>query len=409
MTSWLLANAAAHLVGARLAIAPTIGAATPSSPPAVQAKAPGGRVTNAFVDVDIKTAIAESANQAGVTVIIDDSVKDRTISMTFRDEPFESVLEKLVLTFGGAWMLRSPGVFLVSSGQPDSPLFREMSTSELYIPENQSVETLMALLSPAVKPFVMVDRTANLIKVTAPATIYRQVLRELQMADSASRQFVVEALVTEVGVESGQETGFSWNWKRFSVDDRLNLGYSTASVADVARLRALIANGKATLRANPVVTAFEGRETSLSVGQETYYSLVAGNVSFQYSQIQLIRTGVMLKFSGFVARDGTITLRLDPEVSDAVVQVNGNPTTNVRRASTNVRVKPGETIAIGGLVQDVSSRRVVRVPLLGNIPLVGELFTQRLTQTRRVETIILITPRLTEQGTGNRLGLGGGG
>jgi type II secretory pathway component GspD/PulD (secretin) len=87
-------------------------------------------------------------------------------------------------------------------------------------------------------------------------------------------------------------------------------------------------------------------------------------------------------------------MRLDPEVSDAVTQVNGNPTTNVRRASTNVRVRPGETIVIGGLVQDISSARVVRIPVLGSLPVIGELFTQRLNSRRKVETIITITPRL---------------
>jgi type II secretory pathway component GspD/PulD (secretin) len=70
----------------------------------------------------------------------------------------------------------------------------------------------------------------------------------------------------------------------------------------------------------------------------------------------------------------------------------------VRRASTTVRVRPGETIAIGGLIQESTSRRVVRTPILGWIPLLGELFTHRETRQRRTETIMLITPRVSDDG-----------
>jgi type II secretory pathway component GspD/PulD (secretin) len=146
------------------------------------------------------------------------------------------------------------------------------------------------------------------------------------------------------------------------------------------------------------VNAFEGVESNLTIGQETYFSILTGNVNFPTAQIQLIKTGVTLNFTGYIGDDGTITLNLAPEVSDAIVSVNGNPTTNVRRVSTMVRIKPGETIAIGGLVQETTSFSKTKVPLLGDIPIIGELFSQRTNSTVKKEVLILITPYLTDSG-----------
>ena len=105
---------------------------------------------------------------------------------------------------------------------------------------------------------------------------------------------------------------------------------------------------------------------------------------------------MVLKFTGVIGEDGLITMQLDPQVSDAVTSVNGNPTSNIRNASTRVRVKSGQTIVIAGLVQETSSKQTVRVPFLGYIPLVGEIFTQRTNDKKTVETIFLITPKIVD-------------
>jgi type II secretory pathway component HofQ len=63
-------------------------------------------------------------------------------------------------------------------------------------------------------------------------------------------------------------------------------------------------------------------------------------------------------------------------------------------------MRPGETIAIGGLVQEITSYSSTKVPVLGYIPLIGELFTQRTNTTSKKDVVILITPHFTDEGTG---------
>src|SRR3989442_8187825 len=69
-----------------------------------------GFVTNAFVDTDIKVAISESAAQAGVTVVVDDSIKPLNISVEFKNTPIRQVLDRLALFVGGVWKEKSEGL-----------------------------------------------------------------------------------------------------------------------------------------------------------------------------------------------------------------------------------------------------------------------------------------------------------
>ena len=375
---------------------------TPPTAPAPQQPNQKGLVSNVFAGTDIREALSDVASAAGVTIIPDDSIKESLVYMEFRNEPVESAIDKLALSVGAFWKKKSDGVYLFSKATPDASQFREFAQTVNYMPQNEPASSIIALLPADYKLYVQSDLKPNLITVTAPEQLVPRILADLQKIDAPLRQFVVEALVTEIDNAGDKDFGFSWSWQHFASDGNLNLSYSTANFSDIATLKALISSHKATLRANPRLTAFEGREATMSVGQETYFSILTGNIQFPTAQIQLIKTGVTLTFTGYIAQDGTITLDLQPEVSDAIVSVNGNPTTNVRRAETMVRVKPGETIAIGGLIQESTSRDTTKVPILGNIPLLGELFTQRTTNTQRSEVIILITPRLTDDGAGER-------
>jgi len=366
-----------------------------------------GLINNVFSGTDIREAFAEVAAAAGVTIIPDDSIKQTTVSIEFKNEPLESAIDKLALTTGAYWKKRADGIYLITQGTPESSLFREFSETANYTPQNETAASLQLLLPANYKAYVQADPKSNLITVTAPSQLLPRILADLVKIDAPVRQFVVEALVTELTNEGTNDFGFSWSWKNFALGDDLGLSYAKAGFADVAKLKALIVSRKATLRANPRLTAFEGRESTLTVGQETYFSILTGNVQFPTAQIQLIKTGVTLNFTGYIAADNTITLNLSPEVSDAVVSVNGNPTTNVRRVSTMVRVKPGETIAIGGLVQETSNHTINRIPILSSIPLIGELFKTRSDDNKRTEVIILITPHLSEGGAGS-LGIDSG-
>ena len=380
-------------------ITPTTPASKPAEPkaPTPSKAAPAnGLVTNLFVDADVKSVINEVASLAGVTIIADETVKEQSISIEFKNEPIESVVEKLAMVAGAYWKQQAPGVFLISKATTDSAFFPKFAETRIYSVKNQTAASIQALLSVAYKSYLSFDPKTNSIGICAPRQLLEKIMADIEKADRPARQIYVEAMVTEISLQDSLSSGFSWSLGKWSLGTDLSINAQSATGSDMLKIQALLTNHKMTLKANPHVMATSGQEASVNVGQDTYYSLLSGSTIYPTSQIQLIHTGVVLKFTGVIGEDGLITMQLDPQVSDAVTSVNGNPTSNIRNASTRVRVKSGQTIVIAGLVQETSSKQTVRGPFLGYIPLVGEIFTQRTNDKKTVETIFLITPKIVD-------------
>jgi type II secretory pathway component GspD/PulD (secretin) len=340
--------------------------------------------------------INDVSSLAGVTIIADDTIKEQTVSIEFKNEPIDSVVEKLALIAGAYSKQQSPGVYIISKATVESAFFQKFAETRIYNVQNQTAASIQALLNLSYKPYLSVDPKTNTIGVCAPRQLADKILADIQKADRPGRQIYVEALVTEISAEDSMNTSFNGAHGKWSLGTNLGITTQAAGFADLAQINALIGTHKMKLRANPHLIATAGMESTVNVGQDTYYSILSGSTIYPTSQIQLIHTGVVLKFTATIGDDGLITMQLAPSVSDAVVNVNGNPTSNIRNADTRVRVKSGETIIIAGLTQESGDKQVVRVPLLGYIPLVGELFTQRSMNMKKVETVFLITPRVMD-------------
>ena len=377
-----------------LALVTSVWAAAQTGPPA--AKPPvATTITNVFTDQDIRQIISELANLSGCSILADASVKTGEISIEFKDDTIESALQKLSYVGDLIWKKKGD-LYLVSTPSPTAPLFGEFATTKVYVPKTQPAESLYGLLSRSFVAYAQLDKSANLIAITAPEQQMDRIWSALEAADGQRKQFVVEALVTEIKQGQGKESGFSWSWQHFGQAEDLGLSYARASVADIVQLKAMISNDKASLRANPSILAVEGREATLTVGTETYFSIVTGSGNYSNIQLQRISTGITLKLTGFVEPSGAINLHLQPEVSDAAAPVGGNPSTTVRRVDTYLRVEPRQTIAIGGLIQDVESKVTNKLPFLGDVPILGSVFRNSRQTKTRTEVVILITPKLLD-------------
>jgi type II secretory pathway component GspD/PulD (secretin) len=343
----------------------------------------------------VKAILSEISSVTGVSILADSSVKSNEISIEFKDDSVEAALEKLSYVAGLLWKKKGD-MYLVSTPSPDAPLFNEFAKTKIYVPRTQPAESLYGLLARSYVTFAQLDKSANLISITAPEKMLASIWAALEVADGRRRQFIVEALVTEIKEEQGKEIGFSWNWKHFGQAADLGVSYATATADDIINIKALISKNKAMLRANPSILAAEGREASITIGSETYFSIVTGTTTNTNIQLQRINTGITLKLTGFVEDSGALNLHLQPEVSDAAAPVGGNPATTVRRADTYLRVEPGQTIVLGGLIRDIESSVNNKIPLLGDLPLVGGLFRNSRKVKQRTEVVIMITPRLVE-------------
>jgi general secretion pathway protein D len=115
------------------------------------------------------------------------------------------------------------------------------------------------------------------------------------------------------------------------------------------------------------------------------------------NSVSLRDTGIILNVTPRVNDSGLVVLDIDQEVSDVVAtQSSGidSPTIQQRRISTSVSVRDGQTIALGGLMRERLSDTESKIPLLGDLPMLGKLFSTTNTESQRTELLILITPRV---------------
>jgi type II secretory pathway component GspD/PulD (secretin) len=164
----------------------------------------------------------------------------------------------------------------------------------------------------------------------------------------------------------------------------------------------LIQNGDARVLMNSKLTTTNNREASLHIGEKIPYVIqsynsaaLAGGGANQ--QVQHEDVGVKIKMQPHVNEDAEITLNLEPEVSSITGFKGPNsdlPLVKVRKTKTTVRVADGQTIFLAGLLSEEETTELRKLPILGQIPLIGALFTHRLAIKRKTNLIIEVKPKI---------------
>jgi pilus assembly protein CpaC len=165
-------------------------------------------------------------------------------------------------------------------------------------------------------------------------------------------------------------------------------------------INALEQRGMVRTLAEPNLTALSGDTASFLAGGE--YPVPIAGTGVNQVTVEYKRYGVGLAFTPTVLRNGQINLRIEPEVSQfdpnhSVVLGVGLPPVPaliVRRASTTIEVRDGQSFMIGGLLQNQSTANQEQVPWLGSVPVLGQLFSSRSYQRQETDLAIIVTPRL---------------
>jgi len=161
----------------------------------------------------------------------------------------------------------------------------------------------------------------------------------------------------------------------------------------------MVQKGKASIKANPKIVTLEGQKASIVVGKEQYYQMLTGPPQYPYVRLEVVKFGTSLNITPFISNKNEITVEIEPEVSDFVGKGIGDlPLISRRGVKTQVRVKDGERIVIGGLL--TKNERIVqrKIPILGDIPILGFLFRYNRKETENSEVIVIITPHILRDG-----------
>lgn len=169
----------------------------------------------------------------------------------------------------------------------------------------------------------------------------------------------------------------------------------------IAQIQALTQQGQARLLAEPSLMVLAGRPASLLLGGQVPIPVAGpnGTVTIEYRDF-----GVILNARPDYQDDGRVFLQISPEVSTLdftnAIRVSGFtiPALRVRRAQTVVSMRSAETLVVGGLLQQQDAELVQKVPLLGDLPVIGPLFRSMSFQRQDSDLVIFVTPIIVEPG-----------
>jgi pilus assembly protein CpaC len=169
-----------------------------------------------------------------------------------------------------------------------------------------------------------------------------------------------------------------------------------------AFIRAATQKGDLRTLAEPNLMTLPGKEAFFLAGGEFPYPTVQGGTSAGAISIVFKDFGIKLRFTPNIARNGAIRLKVAPEVSSLdfanglTIQGFQIPSLRTRRAETEVELREGQYLAIAGLMDNETTRNLTKIPIIGDIPILGELFKSRSNQDRRTELLVVVTPELVQ-------------
>ncbi len=165
-----------------------------------------------------------------------------------------------------------------------------------------------------------------------------------------------------------------------------------------AFIKSLEAIADTSLVAAPQLRVLNKQKAELIIGQRLGYKTLAFNGTQTIENVQFMDTGTKLVFRPFISPDGLVRLEVHPERSRAKInEKTGLPNAETTEVTTNVMVRDGTTVVLGGLISEECREAIDRVPVLGSLPLVGGAFRSKSEQVSRNEMIVLITPRIVTE------------
>ncbi len=308
--------------------------------------------------------------------------------------------------------------------EPPPPPLREF-LSVKYGDVND-VRTLLSTLVPDV--VYNVDTRLNLIIAEGSPGAIDQVRELLAEIDRPLDQVMIDLKVVDISDNGSKSLGVTWGggdtpyqvntlFSEYATGqtitrDAQNNPILSAAVSAVggnvpvaigtfartplalsASIQFLVSQNEAKILASPRVASLSGVESLIHIGDK--YPIVYFDPRAGQFQVQYVDIGIKLDVKSEVKADGYVVVEVRPEVSTLLELINNQyPRTAVRIVETTMRVKDGDTIIIGGLIREEDIQNVQKVPLLGDLPVLGALFRSVIVTKSRNEVVLMMTPSI---------------
>jgi general secretion pathway protein D len=302
---------------------------------------------------------------------------------------------------------------------------------------------VQASAGPSTGGFIQADPSTNSLIITAAEPLYRQVRAMIDQLDSRRAQVYIEGLIVEVTGDNAAEFGIQWQGLIGQKGDSsiVGLGTNFPGAANIINLSAAVARGRAgvadvdtsqlgglnigVLRdfggfygVGAVMRTLQNQTNAnimsapnlVTLDNEEAKIVIGDNVPFITGSFTSTGTGTTNPFQTIERRDVGLTLRIKPQIgegntirmaifqesSNVITQATGTtgtgPTTSKREIQSNVVVDDGQMFVIGGLIEDRFEDTKFKVPLLGDVPVLGALFRSETRSKKRTNLLVFLRP-----------------
>src|SRR5881396_2950917 len=364
-----------------------------------------------FRGVSMADVLSALSKLCGFNLVTDSSVQG-TITLRLLDVTCEEAL-RYVLEANGLAFRRLGKNLIVGSAEKlaPPPEVPETIAYHLSYGDVNAIRAAVAAAVPGVR--VAVDPRTNGLLITGTSAQHEEVVKVLGTLDVRIPQVVIQVSVVEVNITAVRGLGL-WsgdtaaaapggigfgNVMLDSASRRLTFNLVSSTLLNF-NLRALVNEGKAKILTSPRIATLDGNKATIQLATRVPVFTTTTQQGVTTTTISYIDVGVKLVTTPRVNTDNLITLSLTPEVSSLGTQeiFSGQSAfrVNTRNADTTLAVPDGRTIVLGGLIDRSERTTVLKVPLLGDIPILGELFRSTDTNASETEVIFLITPQIVK-------------
>ncbi|MEN6450448.1 MAG: secretin and TonB N-terminal domain-containing protein [Thermoguttaceae bacterium] len=427
--------------------------ANPPQPPTAKAKSSidgegDGKLRIHIYDEDIRKVLDLLSEQGNLNILASKNVEGK-VSASLNGVDVQGALAAILKSTG--FVARREGNFLfVGTPEDFNNIEQAMDRvgTRTYRPNYVTSAELKALITPLLTEKIGVlsvstpsesgialnDTAAGGDRFTGNEVLvvrdYEAVLCQIDQlvseVDVRPMQVAIEAMILSIKLDDTDKFGVNFQLLRQNPDIKFGLGSPSQSLSDAAAptgfplngglkfgfldgtlgafLDALEQIGDTNVIANPRLMVLNKQRAEIQIGEKQGYISQTITETTSTQSVEFLDTGTQLRLRPFITSDGVIRMEVHPELSDGEVTVEPSgvtlPNKRLTGVTTNIMVRDGCTMVIGGLIHEQLTNTSTQLPVLGNLPYIGFLFRQKTETTQRQEVLVLITPRIVyEPGT----------
>jgi len=374
-----------------------------------------------LIDTDIRDALSALAMDQEINIATATDVSGK-ISVHLYQVTLEKALHAITLAGGFSYHKHGDVYYIYKPKKAKDPQIDrlEMRIFQLNYTDVDKVQEVLGGL-PGIRMLKFHEPSKTIIVEDTPENI-KKVEKIIAHWDTMPKQVMIEARILEITLTDDMELGVEWaailgdvrvGTSSFSnavmpttqdvspvPDTGSGLFFNLLTGSDTrqfaAAIDALQEKTNVNTLSTPKVLAIHGEPAKVQVGGQQGYSVATTNLGVTTENIQFIDTGIVLEIIPYIDDDGTVLLNVKPSITSALLE-EGIPVTRTAFVETWLLAESGETVLIGGLIQDSITKTRSEVPCLGDLPLLGLLFGSRGRSVDKVELVVLITPSVVDR------------